>query len=181
MPEDSYPYEVPQSCVRVNNGTPILTIRRGETGADASEETAGFGIRGLAASIDRLILSTIEIGFFMVAWAGIKTSAYLQSEISPFSSIRAIFVLTSLSIAFFEIAYYTYFHTCTGQTIGKMVCGIKVVDIQGKTISFRRALCRWMGFVLSSFPLSLGLFWVAVDRAHQGWHDKIARTLVVKV
>ena len=29
-------------------------------------------------------------------------------------------------------------------------------------------------------PLMLGLFWVAWDRRKQGWHDKIARTVVIK-
>jgi uncharacterized RDD family membrane protein YckC len=29
-------------------------------------------------------------------------------------------------------------------------------------------------------PLCLGIFWVGWDKRKQGWHDKIAGTLVIK-
>ncbi|NNC54671.1 MAG: RDD family protein, partial [Pseudomonadales bacterium] len=29
-------------------------------------------------------------------------------------------------------------------------------------------------------PLLLGLIWVGIDKRKQGWHDKLAGTLVIK-
>ena len=43
----------------------------------------------------------------------------------------------------------------------------------------RQLLIRYIGYYLSTIPLLLGLVWVAVDPRKQGWHDKLAGTVVV--
>ena len=66
-------------------------------------------------------------------------------------------------------------------TPGKMAISAQVVDAQsGDTITFGQALLRYLGYFLSMIPLGLGLLWVAFDSRKQGWHDKIAGTVVVK-
>jgi uncharacterized RDD family membrane protein YckC len=141
----------------------------------------GFAIRSIAYFIDRIILGFIDLLFFTVGLFAIKTGSYFQTGIPSFENLTAIILPTYIVILLAEIAYYTYFHGHTGQTIGKMLCGLKVVNIQGEVIGYRRAFLRWMGYVISSLILYLGFFWIAIDRNRQGWHDKIAKTYVIKV
>lgn len=78
--------------------------------------------------------------------------------------------------------YFWLFTGLTGQTLGKMVVGVKVVDAKGDrpTIGIA-ALREILGKTLSVIALFIGLLWIAWDDKKQGWHDKIAGTYVVKV
>lgn len=39
---------------------------------------------------------------------------------------------------------------------------------------------RWIGLVISFIVVLLGVIWVGFDPKKQGWHDKIAGTIVVR-
>ena len=42
-------------------------------------------------------------------------------------------------------------------------------------------LLRYLGYYISLIPFGLGFLWVGIDPRKQGWHDKIASTVVIKV
>ena len=65
-------------------------------------------------------------------------------------------------------------------TFGKQWMGIKVVDEFGQPLGQKQSLVRNLGKVLSYVPFSRGFFWILFDNKRQGWHDKMARTLVVE-
>jgi uncharacterized RDD family membrane protein YckC len=66
-------------------------------------------------------------------------------------------------------------------TPGKMAVSAKVVDAKtGNTLSVGQSIGRYLGYFVSMFPLGLGLIWVAFDARKQGWHDKLAGTVVVR-
>jgi uncharacterized RDD family membrane protein YckC len=70
----------------------------------------------------------------------------------------------------------------SGQTLGKKVCGIRVIDFAtGGPIGFGRAFIRWIGRFVSGIVLLLGYFWMLWDREKQCWHDKMANDVVVPV
>jgi uncharacterized RDD family membrane protein YckC len=71
----------------------------------------------------------------------------------------------------------------SGQTIGKRICAVRVVDVDTiqPGIGLGRGIGRYFARWLSSIPLGLGYFWMLWDDRNQCWHDKLARTLVVKV
>ena len=48
-------------------------------------------------------------------------------------------------------------------------------------ISTRQAIVRYIGYFVSTFSLFLGFIWVGIDRRKQGWHDKMAGTVVIEV
>jgi uncharacterized RDD family membrane protein YckC len=80
------------------------------------------------------------------------------------------------------IAYQVYFWTSTGQTPGKMLMGLKVVNAQtGELLDTGGAAIRYVGYIVSGIPIYLGFLWVIWDPKHEGWHDKIAKTKVIKV
>ena len=67
-----------------------------------------------------------------------------------------------------------------GATPGKMAISAIVVDAQTHApVDFWQALTRYVGYFVSTIPLFAGLAWVAFDTRKQGWHDKMARTVVI--
>ncbi|MCK9687740.1 RDD family protein [Scleromatobacter humisilvae] len=72
------------------------------------------------------------------------------------------------------------FWVMKGATPGKMAISAVVVDAQTHSpVDFWQALTRYVGYFVSTIPLFAGLAWVAFDARKQGWHDKMARTVVV--
>jgi len=39
---------------------------------------------------------------------------------------------------------------------------------------------RYFGYYVSGLILALGFIWIAFDKRKQGWHDKLAGTLVIR-
>ncbi|MCH8823729.1 MAG: RDD family protein [Planctomycetes bacterium] len=64
-------------------------------------------------------------------------------------------------------------------TLGKAICGIKVVDEDGQRLTFSKAIFRNCSKLLSYLVLFLGFFWAFFNKDHQTWHDKFASTYVV--
>ena len=79
------------------------------------------------------------------------------------------------------LAYYGYLEgSPSGQTVGKKVMNIRVIDFNGGgPIGPGRALLRYIGRIVSAIPCLLGYFWMLWDKDKQTWHDKIATTVVV--
>lgn len=65
-------------------------------------------------------------------------------------------------------------------TPGKIAISAKIVDAKtGEKPSLQQCLIRYIGYILALLPLGLGILWVAWDKKKQGWHDKLAGTVVV--
>lgn len=78
--------------------------------------------------------------------------------------------------------YQWYFLTRhNGQTLGKMLMNIRVIKMDGSPIADADALLRYFGYLVGSFVVMLGFIWALFDPDNQGWHDKLAKTYVVKV
>lgn len=82
---------------------------------------------------------------------------------------------------FIGIAYQWFFLTQNnGQTLGKMLMGIRVIKRNGAPLQATDAILRYLGYYLNSAILMLGWLWASWDEDRQGWHDKLAGTIVVK-
>ncbi len=91
------------------------------------------------------------------------------------------------SIMFFLIFYILpfvliiSFWKLKSATPGKMLFKMKIVDAKTlEPVSTLRLIVRYFGYFLSALPLGLGFVWVAFDKKKQGFHDKIAKTVLVK-
>jgi uncharacterized RDD family membrane protein YckC len=85
-------------------------------------------------------------------------------------------------IQVFSIAIiFLYFWKKKQATLGKMCLSVKIVDAKtlGKPTN-KQLISRMLGYIVSTVPLLLGFFWISFDPRKQGWHDKIAGTVVVK-
>ncbi|MDE2781296.1 MAG: RDD family protein [Chloroflexota bacterium] len=76
------------------------------------------------------------------------------------------------------ISYRVVFTAARGQTVGKMVCKLQVVNISGEKPTLTQAIGREL---LSPFSIYLVNLWVAADPNKRGWHDHLCGTYVVRL
>ena len=154
---------------------------KSETGSafyNASDNRyAGFFIRLLAYSIDNIILAVISVILFAAACLMLGSFSLLEDD--PLQILYSLYVPFIVFSSIIEMFYFTYFHAVTGQTVGKWICGIKVVGEDGNNLGFKKAFIRFLGYLLSRFAVYIGFVWIAFDNKKQGWHDKIAKSIVV--
>ena len=136
-------------------------------------EYAGFWIRLVATLIDTALILCVTVPLLVAIYGW----AYLDAAQTGFAAGRADFLLTWVAPAVFAIAFWLYKQA----TPGKMAVAIRVVDAKtGHTMSFGQSIGRYLGYFVSTIPLGLGFIWVAIDPKKQGWHDKLAGTVVVR-
>ena len=66
-------------------------------------------------------------------------------------------------------------------TVGMMVLKIKITKESGGKITYKGATLRYFASILSGIALGIGYLWMIWDPKKQTWHDKIAKTVVVKI
>ena len=135
------------------------------------EEYAGFWIRVGATLIDTIVM-LIVIGIPLTFIYGDEYWLGEQFLIGFWDLILG-YVLPVVATIWFWRRYLG--------TPGKMATNLKVVDAKtGNRLTSGQALGRYFGYIISSLPLGLGFIWIAVDKKKQGWHDKLAGTVVIR-
>jgi uncharacterized RDD family membrane protein YckC len=79
------------------------------------------------------------------------------------------------------IAYFSALWAWKGTTVGGIVLNLQVVRLDGQPMTFLTGFVRSLAAVFSALVLFLGFFWIGWDSGKQGWHDKIAGTVVVRL
>jgi uncharacterized RDD family membrane protein YckC len=145
---------------------------------DAAEpELASWGRRLAALLVDGAILAVVVLGTLVAAGLSLEEVNDTIWEGSALAAI-ALFVLP-------EAIYDTAMVGARNQTFGKMLLRIKVVDADGRgRIGYRRAFTRWLStatlWALWAIPGVLDHLWPLRDRRNQTFHDKLARSVVVR-
>src|SRR3989344_3072797 len=144
---------------------------------------AGFTKRSLATLIDGLILVVIATPInlpFAVFQAPLTVTQSVSSPESNALAFSAIGAAKQIVMAIINLGYGIGFLSIQGATPGKMALGLKVVDTNLGKITVGKAVKREaIGKFVSGIVLGLGYLWVIWDGKKQGWHDKIAGTVVV--
>lgn len=87
----------------------------------------------------------------------------------------ALYLLAGLGWLIFSLVLWAQ-----GLTLGKAILGMRVIKTDGERAGFWRMVLRQtIGMAVSVYVFLLGLLWIIWDKDHQGWHDKIAGTVVV--
>ena len=83
-----------------------------------------------------------------------------------------------------QILFAVFFVFCWVKfagTPGKRLLRLKVLDERtGENITVGQGIIRYIGYFPAILVLFIGLIWVAFDSKKQGWHDKMAKTVVVR-
>jgi uncharacterized RDD family membrane protein YckC len=123
------------------------------------EHTAGFWLHLGALIIDEIVLGVVGLIVSILAH-------------SPLLANAVFWPLAAL--------YFTVSEGSTGQTLGKPVARIRVVDdVTGDRIGYGRALLRFAVSWVSFFALLFGYLAMFADAAGQTWHDRAAHTLII--
>jgi uncharacterized RDD family membrane protein YckC len=135
-------------------------------------EYAGPISRAIAYGLDTVLVAVAFTGGVVVAGLIASVIGTRAHDLVRAASTAYLLVLPML-FAF----YCTVFWALAGRTPGMAVLGVRVVATRGGRPSWPSALVR--AVLLAYFPL--GAVWALVDRRHQAVHDKVARTVVVRV
>ena len=141
----------------------------------------GFWLRCAAAVIDSIAVSLVIIPllfiFYGEGFLTIKVTPdvdqMLSNLVPEFSEFIIKYVLPAIAIVLFWMF--------KSAKPGKMAVNAEIVDAKtfGKP-SKTQLIIRYLGYYVSTLPFMLGLFWIAFDRRKQGWHDKLAGTVVIQ-
>ena len=136
---------------------------------------AGFLERFVAVFIDGIIMGFAQMLLtfpLAIIFESSSSSSFFVGNWAMSSSVGLIL----------SLAYYGYFYTTRGQTLGKMVMKIKVIRADNmQYMDVVQVILRdLLGKFISSLVLSLGYFWYFMSGKRQAWHDSIAGTYAVK-
>lgn len=136
-------------------------------------EYVGFWARVGATIIDSIIILVITMPLVL----GIYGSGYFTDEGSWLVRGPADFLITWVAPAVATILFWLYKQA----TPGKMVVAARIVDAKtGNPPTVGQSIIRYLGYFVSMLPLFLGIIWVGFDPRKQGWHDKLAGTVVIR-
>jgi len=150
-------------------------------------EYVGFWPRLVAQIVDSLWITPVVmvIGYKFVHASPDLADQLLRDPASvsvaalsaEFVPTPAEFVVQYLLPALLILAFWLY----KGATPGKMLLHARIVDASsGGEPARRQLVIRYLGYYLCILTLFLGFIWVAVDPRKQGFHDKLAGTVVVR-
>jgi uncharacterized RDD family membrane protein YckC len=155
-----------------------ITAMKISEGNESELEYVRFWPRVGATAIDGILLLVITAPILTVFYG----EQYWTSSPSASETFAMRGMLDFLLNWVFPAVAIMFFWTEKMATPGKMVIGAKIVDEKtGNAPSFGQFIKRYFAYFLSALPLGLGFIWVAIDRRKQGWHDKIAGTVVVRL
>lgn len=138
-----------------------------------SADYGGFWIRVLAFILDAIVLGVITSAAAPLFGAGpvINTG---PGQFGVNYGSNAIGTLIGL-------LYMVGFWSLRGQTPGMIPFNLRVVRASdGSRPDWVISLLRYVGLIISFVVIFIGVIWVAFDGRKQGWHDKIAGTLVIR-
>ena len=146
---------------------------------------AGLGRRFVAGLLDLAVASGLVAAVFggwaafvhveLPRWTGIWWDWLLQI---PHVPDPYLMVGAGLSVLV-ALAVLCYVSVLWQGSPGQRLLGLKVVDPAGRPPGWGRWVARFVALTFSFGYLLLGVLWIAFDRLHQGWHDKLAGTFVV--
>lgn len=149
----------------------------------------GFWIRFLAVIIDGLVLSIVIGPLMFIAMGPAIAAAMHSSRMRPgeppdpasmmaFMSMVPLIILISVGTTWIYEAALT--SSSKQATLGKMALGLKVVDKEGRRLTFLHATGRYFAKLLNRFTLYIGYIMAGFTERKQALHDMIAGTYVIK-
>ncbi|OAI03504.1 hypothetical protein A1353_14400 [Methylomonas methanica] len=134
-------------------------------------ELVGFWPRVGASIIDSILMAMIMLPILMAFYG--EEYWFSESFVQGPVDLLVSYIFPAAAVIAFWVAKQA--------TPGKIAISAKIVDAKtGNPPSTGQFIGRYFAYYLSTFPLGLGLLWVAFDSRKQGWHDKLAGTLVVR-
>jgi uncharacterized RDD family membrane protein YckC len=140
-----------------------------------SQPVAGIGSRGLAALVDSIIIVIIVLALVFGALA--------LNAVSPGAgAVGPLLILVVVVASVTPVVYYVAFEVATaGRSAGKIIFGLRVVDLSGVPVGLGDSLVRNLVRILDFLPLLYGVGVVSMflGRQPRRLGDLAAGTVVV--
>jgi uncharacterized RDD family membrane protein YckC len=134
---------------------------------------AGFWVRLLASIIDGLIILAVSVPLLL----GIYGTDYFVNPEGRMVQGAADFLISYVFPLVATVLFWKY----RAATPGKMALGLKIVNADDLApLTTPQAIGRYFAYLPAVLVLGIGLLWVAFDARKQGWHDKLAGTVVIR-
>ncbi|GAB5374747.1 MAG: hypothetical protein AcusKO_12090 [Acuticoccus sp.] len=134
--------------------------------------------RRFAATLaDLAILASV-----LAALAGLGVRLYTGStHDDPAAGTVSYNFQTSMATNVVVIAYFFVLSAFLRRTPGKWLLSLEVISADnGTRVGVGQHIGRTAAVLVSLLTLTLGYFWLVVDRRRRTFHDKLASTLVVR-
>jgi len=149
---------------------------------------AGFWLRFVAYIIDYILIWVVQsfVAIPILGAMGMNFASNMENmsegeAMGAIASIIAAASATAMITFVLIIVYYTLMEASKFQgTVGKIILGLKVTDINGNKLDVVKALIRNISKIISSLILLIGYIMAGFTEKKQALHDMIAGTLVVK-
>ncbi|MGH7326332.1 MAG: RDD family protein [Candidatus Rokuibacteriota bacterium] len=130
---------------------------------------AGFWIRAVALLLDFILFALVQLSLAFIGerlWVeGVERASALHTMVGLFTGA-------------FTALYTTVLHALGGQTLGKMLLGVRVVGADGAPLTVGAALLRWLAYFASALPVGLGFVMAGLRRDKRALHDLVAGSRV---
>ncbi len=160
---------VPKSPSYVRQYT-RMTINQGEMDQAAPP---GFWRRLAAVLYDSLLLFSVLVA--AAAAVVVPLDMLFDIRISPGNPLYTAYLVM---VCF---AFFAWFWTHGGQTLGMRAWRIRVLRYDGTPLRLTDTLARFAAALLSWACLGAGFLWILVDPQKLAWHDRLSKTRLVKV
>jgi len=164
------------------HGRPSPPVRAARPAADMDFTVAPIWLRLLAGVVDVIVIVGIDAG---VLFATLRVLGLEPQQVA---------LLPPAPIALFLVllngGYLATFTAAGGQTIGKMLAGIRVIaqrpadagEVAYYTtrVSLGAAVLRATAYLASLLPAGLGFAAILLDKDGRALHDRLAETRVVR-
>ena len=137
-------------------------------------EYASFGARLLAVIIDIIIVNTassmIQAPFLAMMLGNLNSTTMIVGFVGPILLVGGLAVF-----------YTVWLESSAWQaTLGKKILGLRVVDLDGRRITFWKSASRNFNKSISSLILGIGYLMPLWTAKRQALHDRMSRCLVIK-
>jgi uncharacterized RDD family membrane protein YckC len=147
----------------------------------------GFLIRLVARLVDGVIIS-VPLGVLFIVFAVLAGGIASQTNTTDQNAqtavglgIVGVWLLIVTLATLGTVVYFVYFWGTSGSTLGMRIFSLRIVDADtGAPIGIARAIVRYLMSIVNSVACYIGWIWVAFDPRKQGWHDKVANSVVIQ-
>jgi uncharacterized RDD family membrane protein YckC len=135
----------------------------------------GFWARFLAIVLDWIIIGIMSSALGALVGAGTVVTTQTAGGVQVNVAANAMATLVGL------VYFVGFWSFRNGQTPGMIPFRMRVVKASdGTAPDWVVSLLRYAGLIISMAAIFIGVIWAAFDSRKQGWHDKIAGTLVLR-
>lgn len=132
-----------------------------------------------AVGFERLYAAVLDVAVLAPIWAAVVYFASRSARVG-IPALQPAWPWLVGYLAFIGLVYAGYFTGTTGQTLGKMAAGLRVVDAGGQPPGYLRAFTRAVIGTCGVLAAGSGLLPMLFDPARRALHDRLFRTRVIK-